>query len=134
MGHQAEDARALKRRVGDVRGRGDERGVPHSLVNLFQNARPAEPDEVDEPHGGDKADGTENTDRREVPDGIESTVFQNREGHGIREGDRRHVEGHAQAVGRKDRADGGRLTGEGQFRGLETEPGGHQHEDGGCQV
>ena len=132
--HQAEDSADDQLHVGELRGHGDEFEHLHSVAEFGLNARTAETDEVDEPHGGDKADGAEDTDRREVPDGIESAVFQNREGHGIREGDRRHVEGHAQAVGRKDRADGGRLTGEGQFRGLETEPGGHQHEDGGCEV
>ena len=57
-----------------------------------------QPQDVDRPHGADEADGAEDADGGKVPDGVEPRLVEGRVGHGVREGQRGHVEGHAQGV------------------------------------
>ncbi len=57
---------------------------------------------VDNPHGGDEAYGTEDSDRREVLDGIQSMVFQDSERRSIRQRQRRHIESHAEGIDRHE--------------------------------
>ena len=52
--------------------------------------------QVDEPHGGDESHGSPYADGREMLHGIEPGQIEGIVGHGVRQGDGRHVEHHAQ--------------------------------------
>ena len=54
------------------------------------------------PHGGDEAHGTEDSDRREVLDGIQPMIFQNSKCRSIRQCQRRHIESHAEGINRHE--------------------------------
>ena len=92
------------------------------------DATAAESDKIDKPHGDDESDCSEDANRRKVFDGVESVVFENREGHRVRKCDCRHVEGDTQAVGDEDWADRGHLAGDRLQGGLVAEPCSYQHE------
>ena len=52
--------------------------------------------QVDEPHGGDEPHGSPYADGREMLHGVEPGQVEGVVGHGVRQGDGRHVEHHAQ--------------------------------------
>ena len=83
-------------------------GVLEAVGCVGAEAQPApggDVGEVHEPHGGDEADRSPDADGREIPDRVVSVAGEDREGHRVREGDRRHVERHAQGVEREERGE-----------------------------
>ena len=47
---------------------------------------------IDKPHGGNKANSTQHTDRWKIPDSVHTIILQDSEGCGVGEGDGRHEE------------------------------------------
>ena len=83
-----------RERVGRQYERQQGRNVELPLGELDLHA----PDvrQVDEPHGGDESHGSPYADGREMLHGIEPGQIEGIVGHGVRQGDGRHVEHHAQ--------------------------------------
>ena len=79
-------------------------------------------------HRADEADSAPDTDRRERLHGIHTGPFEHAVGHGIREGDRRHVEGYAERIEREEDPERDLRTGR---EGVVARS---SHEEGGRQV